>query len=359
MVRFNIHVFTHSKAAARLGSCSLLLLAGGCSVYSADLLDGSGALSSAGGSAMPIGGTADATGSAGFDSANAGTGGTSQSQAGDGVVGDGDAGQGAVSAGGSGNAGGSGDAGGKGGAGGKSGGSGAGGKSGSGGAGGGSAGSTNSAGAPPSNTDLIDDFEDGDKLIRIVSNPRRDGIWDTNYDTTASGVQTPAPSMFAPTLLGADAPYAGDVYAAHSTGTGFTAAGFGAYMNVSMRAVADYALTPVYDASSFKGISFLAKASSASSKIMRVRFVSGDTDPRLGKCAVPGTSETACYNHYYATVTLTTTWALHTVDFSSFVQGTDGMMNPSIDLKEMFGLEFYFAPPSNYDLWLDDLNFTK
>jgi hypothetical protein len=131
-------------------------------------------------------------------------------------------------------------------------------------------------------------------------------------------------------------------------------------MNVSMRAVANYALTPVYDASSYKGISFLAKASTTSSKIMRVRFVSGDTDPRLNKCTVPGTSETACYNHYYTTVTLTTAWAVHSVDFSSFVQGTNGMMNPSgIDLKEMYGLEFYFDPPSNYDLWLDDLSFTK
>ena len=200
--------------------------------------------------------------------------------------------------------------------------------------------SQRAAGAAPVDNTLIDDFEDDDKIIVIVNNPRRDGIWDTNNDMTARRVfRTPVPSMFAPTLLGADVPYAGDTYAAHSTGSGFTAAGFGAYMNVSMRAVADYALTPVYDASSFKGISFLAKASTiASSRIMRARFVSGDTDPRLNKCTVPGTSTTACYNHYYATVTLTTTWATHSVDFSSFVQGTNGMMNPSgIDLKEMYG----------------------
>ena len=126
-----------------------------------------------------------------------------------------------------------------------------------------------------------------------------------------------------------------------------------------MRAVADYATTPVYDASSYKGISFLAKASSASSKSMRVRFVSGDTDPRLKKCTVGGTQETACYNHYYATVTLTTAWATHSADFSTFVQGSDGMINPNIDLTEMYGLEFYFNPPSDYDLWLDDLKFTK
>jgi hypothetical protein len=322
-------------------------------VYSADLLNGSGALSSAGGSSMAFGGAADSTGSAGSPPANAGAGGNSQSQAGGGAVGDGDAGQGAVSAGGGSDVAGSGGKSG-GGSGGKSGG-GSGGKSGT----GGNAGSTNVAGAPPATSDLIDDFEDGDKIIRIVSNPRRDGIWDTNYDMTASGVQTPAPSMFAPTLLGTDVPYAGDMYAAHSTGSGFTAAGFGAYMNVSMRSVADYALTPVYDASSYKGISFFAKVGATSSKSMRVRFVSGDTDPRLKKCTVGGSTSTACYNHYYATVTLTTTWAPHTVDFSSFVQGIDGMTNPSIDLKEMFGLEFYFAPPSNYDLWLDDLTFSK
>jgi hypothetical protein len=340
VVRFDIQVFSYFTAGARLGSCGVLVLASACSVYSADLLNGSGALSNAGGSAMTTGG-ADSAGNAGTTPASAANGGMSQAG---GSTDGGDAGEGQLSSAGSGAVG-------------TVAGGGKGGTSG-GGTGGGSAGVANNAGAATVDTNLIDDFEDNDKQIVIVSNPRRDGIWDTNNDMTVGGVQTPTPLMFKPTLLGADAPYAGDMYAAHSTGSGFT--NYGAYMNVSMRAVADYATTPVYDASSYKGISFRAKASAASGKIMRVRFVSGDTDPRLKKCVAPGTPETACYNHYYATVTLTTSWAVHSVAFSSFVQGTDGMINPGgIDLKEMYGLEFYFPTPSDYDLWLDDLTFTK
>jgi hypothetical protein len=221
----------------------------------------------------------------------------------------------------------------------------------------GMAGFTNTAGATTVGPNLIDDFEDNDKIIVVVNTPRRDGIWDTNNDMTVGGVQTPAPTMFKPTLLGANAPYAGDVYAAHSVGSGFST--FGAYMTVSMRAVAVYADTPVYDASSYKGISFLAKAASASSKSMRVRFVSGDTDPRGKKCMLGGAQTTACYNHYYAPVTLTPAWATYAVDFASFVQGGDGMVNPSIDLQEMYGLDFSFAASNDYDIWLDDLTFTK
>jgi hypothetical protein len=304
-------------------------------VYGADLLNGSGALSSAGGSSTAGVGTTDSAGNAGSNpAANAGAGGMSPSQAGDGAIGDGDAGQGAVSAGGGNSA------------------AGSGGKSGS----GGSAGFANSAGGPAVDPNLIDDFEDNDKLIAFVNSPRRDGIWDTNNDMTVGAVQTPVPMSFKPSLLGADAPYAGDMYAAHSTGKGFTTY---AYMNVSMRAVADYALTPVYDASAYKGVSFLAKVSAASYKAMRVRFVSGDTDPRLKKCTVGAATATACYNHYYDPVTLTTTWAQYTIDFASFIQGGDGQLNPTIDLKEMFGLEFYFNGANDYDLWLDDLRFTK
>ncbi|HEX3851017.1 MAG TPA: hypothetical protein VHW01_08625, partial [Polyangiaceae bacterium] len=59
MVRFDIQVLSYSIAVTRLGSCALLALAGACSVYSADLLNGSGALSSAGASAMNNAGGTD------------------------------------------------------------------------------------------------------------------------------------------------------------------------------------------------------------------------------------------------------------------------------------------------------------
>jgi hypothetical protein len=303
-------------------------------VYSSDLLNGSVALS-VGGAGSGASAGSDVAGNAGSTSGASGFGG--MPVAGSGPVTEGDAGQ--VDVGGSG-----GSAGGKGGT--------------TGNAGSGAAGGVlNTAGATAVDTTLIDDFEDNDKIITIVNSPRRDGIWDTGNDATVGGVQTPTPSMFVPSLLGANAPHADDMYAAHSTGSGFTT--YGAYMNVSMRAVADYLLTPYYDASSYKGVSFLAKASAASGKSMRVRFVSGDTDPRGKKCVVGGTQTQACYNHYYAIVTLTASWATYSLDFDSFIQGGDGMVDPTIDLKEMYGLEFYFNPPGNYDLWLDDLKFTK
>ncbi len=240
-------------------------------------------------------------------------------------------------------------------------------------AGSGVAGFGTTGGSTTANPDLIDDFEDGDKLIKIINSPRRDGIWDTNNDMTAGGVQSPAPAMFLPTELAAmtavtddAAPYAGDMYAAHVTGKGFNNY---AYMNVSMRAVADYNATPVYDASGYKGISFIAKAGSTASatKAMHVRFISADTDPRgknaqgMPKCMTTGAQDTLCYNHYYVSVTLTNTWKLYTFNFTNdFVQGASGMVNPTIDTAEMYGLEFYFfTPGAAFDLWVDDLTFTK
>ena len=312
---------------------TLLCAAGACSVYSADLRkEGGGALSDGGGVALS---GADSGGNSGQLGSLAGAssgGGVHLGPASDG----GEAGdQSSVSGNGGSNGGSTGKAG-----------------------AGGSAGFVGGAGAPLVDPNLIDDFEDHDKIINIENNPRRDGIWDTGNDATPGGVQTPSPGKFLPAALAAaDAPYKNDLYAAHTTGKGFTM--YGAYMNVSMRAVADYANTPVYDASSYKGISFIAKASASSSKAMRVRFVSGDTDPRGKKCKTTGPQTELCYNHYFAAVTLTTAWALYTLDFANFAQGGDGMIDPTIDLKEMYGLEFYFSVSNDYDLWLDDLSFTK
>jgi hypothetical protein len=222
-----------------------------------------------------------------------------------------------------------------------------------------------SAGA--TNLDLIDNLEDNDGSIRLVNNPKRDGIWDSGNDgavSSPSGVQTPLPGHFKPiALLAADAPYAGDNYAAYSKATGFTQY---AFMNVSMRSWPYYDSTyPKYDASANKGIQFLAKAGKGSSLGVRLRFISGDTDPRGGKCKLPTdmpapSQSELCYNHYYAPVTLSNEWATYTLDFAmDFFQGTDGMVDPTIDLKELYGFEFYFGPSDDYEIWVDDLYFVK
>ncbi len=343
VLRFNILVRSGSITAASTAALGCLIAAcgyaGGCSVYSAELRDGDGALSTAGASGSAPntaggGATGAATGDAGADTGGAG-------------IGEAGAGNSA------GTSGGTGPSGGKGGAGGAA--------TGNGGAGGGAA---NGGGTVIVDPALIDDLEDGDKNINIVNNPRRDGIWDVNNDMTVGGTQTPAPGKFAPTALAvADRPYADDVNAAYMKGGGFTS--FGAYMNVSMRSYADYSKTPVYDASGFTGITFLAKVGTdiAITKKMRVRFISGDTDPRLGKCKLttdtpaPAQDE-LCYNHYYIDMTLKPEWQQLKVKFKDFIQGSDGKINPAIDLKEMYGLEFYFATNTDFEVWIDDLSFT-
>ena len=330
-------MLSRSIAVASAACCGALLAlccVNGCSTYGSELLS----------STSPNTGGSDALGTAGG-------GGTAGANLVDGAAGDaGDAGEGpglssAGRAGGL-NQGGAAN-------------SGAGGNAGK----GGSAGISGIAGAPVVDPNLIDDLEDCDNGILIFNNPRRDGIWDTGHDPTVGGVQTPAQYMFKGTLLGKDAPYPADKCAAYTKGSGFTS--YGAYMNVSMRSYADYAKTPVYDASGYKGLSFLAKAGSTAAKKMRVRFISADTDPRGGKCKLSTDKPTPsqdqlCYNHYFAVVTLTAAWQTIQLDFSGdFAQGGDGMTNPTIDLAGMYGLEFYFDPGTSFEVWIDDLKFVK
>jgi hypothetical protein len=232
---------------------------------------------------------------------------------------------------------------------------GSGGASSSGGAAGavGTAGRAGSGGAPI--LDLIDDLEDHNSTIRVVG--VRDGVWDTSNDMTPGGVQTPPPSMFAPVALAGDTPYAGDTYAAYTKGSGFVT--YGAFMNVSMRSWPDYATTPTYDASTYQGLSFWAKVGASSTTTVRVRFISADTDPRGGKCKTTGPTDQLCFNHYYLDVPVTTSWKLYTIRFADFVQPNNGAIFPTINLSQMYGLEFYFLTGANFEVWIDDLAFYK
>ncbi|HVY25811.1 MAG TPA: hypothetical protein VHB79_04640 [Polyangiaceae bacterium] len=219
------------------------------------------------------------------------------------------------------------------------------------------AGSGGSGGAAPQ-LDSIDDLEDGNRTIRLVANPKRDGLWDTGND--GSGSQTPAPGGFMPTLLNGNGPHGTDDYAAYTKGSGFT--GYGAFLKVDMRNWPVYEQTPPYDASPYSGISFWAKVGAGSTKLVRIRFVSGDSDPRGGKCQPPSANpphDQLCFNHYFAELTLSTAWKLYTVAFADFSQGVDGKLSPQIDLAEMYGLELLFAGGAGFELWLDDLSFIR
>jgi hypothetical protein len=227
---------------------------------------------------------------------------------------------------------------------------------GSGGGGGGASGSAGAAGGA-TNLDLIDDLEDGNAAIRGIAQPARNGVWDTSNDMSPGGVQSPAPTMFAPVALGADVPYAQDRFAAYTKGSGFTA--YGAFMNVTMRSWPIYAQAPTYNASGYIGLSFWAKVGPASTRTLRVRFVSADTDDRGGRCSKTGPVGQLCYNHFYLDLPLTTSWQRSEIRFANFVQTNTGKIYPAIDLAEMYGLEFYFLSGATFELWVDDLSFIR
>ena len=208
--------------------------------------------------------------------------------------------------------------------------------------------------------DLIDDFEDGNHAVRLINSPRRDGLWDVFND--GSGTQVPTPGKFVPVPLGkASAPYAGDTFAAYTKGSGFTS--YGAVLKVDMRDWPVFADTPQYDASAYSGISFRARIEKGASPLLRIRFVSGDTDPRGNKCKAPESNppqSELCFNHFFADVVLGTTWALYEVDFSSdFAQGKGGKLFPRISPDTMYGLEFNLPGGAPFELFLDDLSFIR
>ena len=340
VIRFNILVFSRSLTVSCAAACSLAALLcsmGGCSTYGAELLGSAlsnAGISGGGASAMAGAGAADGgeTSDAGAHQGGAQQGGSAGTSTG------GSAGANAGNGGSTANNGGS--------------------------AGVAPGGTGGGAGAVVVDPNLIDDLEDNDKSVLAINNPRRDGTWDTGNDGTATGTQVPAPFMFTPTLIGASPPHADDKYAAYMKGSGFTS--YGAYMNVSMRSWAIYNDTPVYDASAYKGITFWAKVGSGPTitKALRVRFISADTDPRGKKCKVTTdvpapTHDQLCYNHYFYNQTLSTTWQHYSIAFSDFLQAGDGMVNPSIDLAGMYGLEFYFSQGNDFEIWIDDLAFVK
>jgi hypothetical protein len=106
------------------------------------------------------------------------------------------------------------------------------------------------------------------------------------------------------------------------------------------------------DVSGFDGVAFYAKAATAGAKV-GVNFILPETnavatDPALGG----GDCKTACYNHPYKTVTLTTTWAQYAVTFAEA-----GMGSAKVGTRiQMLG---WLSPDANWDFSLDEIQLYK
>ncbi len=206
---------------------------------------------------------------------------------------------------------------------------------------------TGGLGGQATTLELIDDLEDGNVLIKASHG--RTGNWDIANDGT--GTQTPSPFSIS---AGTGAPPSDK--GAYTAGSGFST---WASLNVSMRSGG-----LAYDASAYSGLSFRAKVGSGSSSTIRVRVVTGDTDPRGGICKDPSDVPTPdpsefCYDHFFAEIDLTESWATYEVFFTDFGQSDTGMSFPSIDLAHVYQLEFYFDQPDTIELWVDDLSFIE
>lgn len=300
-----------------------------CSVYDASMVSDAASLAGApeagtAGSSL-AGGTSAGSGAGSVDGGNASgaSGGTVAGKAGDSAGGSG--GSGATGGGGSASGGGSG--------------SGSGGSAGVGG------------GAGSGNTELIDDMEDGDAEIELTG--PRNGYWYVGSDTTAGGALVPPSTKFEMTELAA-----GDrsSYAAHVKATGFT--DWGSVMGFNFIEL----LTKVkpYDASAFCGVQFWGKAA-ATTKV-RLRVPDIDTHQSGGVCTDPGTTGTACYDHFGTPVSLGTTWQQFSVKFSDLTQvGTgyhpaDGLLKTD----QLMALEWALpASSKTFEIWIDDVAFTK
>jgi hypothetical protein len=153
----------------------------------------------------------------------------------------------------------------------------------------------------------------------------------------------------------------GTAHSGHYAGTGAITTmngGFGVG-TIYNAAIDPNAGTYCVDISAFDGISFWAKSATAGSTVS-VNFVLPSTNAvsmdsmgrQNGGDCVPNATNSNCYNHPRATVTLTASWAQYAVKFSDAGGGSAKVQNVIQELG-------WLSPDSNWDFSLDEIAFYK
>ncbi len=188
----------------------------------------------------------------------------------------------------------------------------------------------------------IDDMEDGDG--QIIEQGGRDGYWFVSDDATGwtnpaeGGLSTPA---WNPTMRGQSVRSI-EIMGGNHTGWGVLA-GFN-FMSGDT--------PPPYNVSPYSGISFYAR-SAMGSVDLTVGFPDVTTSP-WGNICDP---QQSCYQHSHAHVTLGGEWKKFQVLFSSLTR--DGGVPGTLSLSSVYGIQFSVAGDTNFDIWIDDIAFTK
>jgi endoglucanase len=187
---------------------------------------------------------------------------------------------------------------------------------------------------------IIEDAENGDDQIVVVEG--RGGYIYTYADELGTSIE-PAADAFQPGWPGAHKSRSA-IHIKGKLAQGEAYAGFGFALSEP---------TGPYDASKYKGVSFLAKAGEGSTTSVRFKIPDGNTDPGAGVC-------TECFNDFGIDFAVTTEWTRYTVLFSDLKQedGWGAPNPPGLDTKGIRGMQWQTsAAGKDYDLWVDDVSF--
>lgn len=242
----------------------------------------------------------------------------------------------------------------------------------------GTGGSTTTTQAPPcgsgdvlpAQADVISNFEDA--FGTLATGKGLQGGWYTYKDTTAAGMITPAtgvsPIPAEEIKGGGRCMGANSEFGLHVLGAGFDEWGSGTGTDLAFQSPP--ANAPVgtmgkrvgYDATAFTGIAFWAKlgdtAGASPGVRLNVKDIQTDPDGMMCSTAMPN-GAMACHDDFGKNIALTSQWKKYTVLFAEMTQSNFGKKYEGIKKDKLYAIQFQFPKSAKFDMWLDDLHFTK
>ena len=188
----------------------------------------------------------------------------------------------------------------------------------------------------------IEDAEDGD--TQILTREGRGGYLYTFVDEQGSQIHPSSQGDFQVEPGGVDE----TGHAIHVSGT--LVSGGDVYAGVGFSFAANDA---PYDASRYRGLSFVARRAGGSTGFVRLSLPDVNTSPQGGVCE-------ECYNDFGVDFEVPAEWTRFVVDFADLTQqhGWGRPRPPAVDSTRLMGMQWQASSPGeSFDLWLDDIQF--
>ena len=187
---------------------------------------------------------------------------------------------------------------------------------------------------------FIEDAENGDSQILVQGG--RGGYFYTYADENGSTVSPRGDFRMSEGGAG------GTAYAIHISGK--LAKGTEAFAGVGFSFTEPKG---TYDASGYRGLSFVAKKAPGTSGFMRLKIPDASTDPDGGVCK-------DCFNDFGMDFEISEEWTRYTVEFSALKQeeGWGDPNPPGVDPTKLYGVQWQVTTAgADYDIWIDDVTF--